>query len=189
MKFTKTKIKDAYIINLEKKKDSRGFFARVWDAKELKKLGLDSKISQANMSQSAKRGTMRGLHYQTYPFGEAKIIRCTKGAIYDVMIDLRPKSPSYLKWLGVKLTETNGKMVYVPKYCAHAFLTLEDNAEVSYMVSQFYTPKAERGIRYNDPTFKIKWPIKVTEASDKDKNWPDFPTTSRQSGTTRGKQK
>lgn len=186
MIFKKTKIKDAHIIEVEKLEDDRGFFARIWDAKEMKKLGLDAKISQANMSRSVKKGTIRGLHYQLYPYGEAKVIRCTKGAIFDVIIDLRPKSPSYLKWMGVELTEANHRMLYVPKYCAHAFLTTEENTEVSYLVSQFYTPNSESGIRYNDPAFNIKWPIKVSVASEKDKSWPDFPTTHK---ATRGKQK
>lgn len=174
MIFKKTKIKDAHIIELEKLEDDRGFFARTWDAKEMKNLGLDSKICQANMSRSVKKGTIRGLHYQLHPYGEAKVIKCTKGAIFDVIIDLRPKSPSYLKWMGVELSDTNHRMLYVPKYCAHAFLTLEDNTEVSYLVSQFYTPNSERGIRYNDSAFKIKWPIKVSVVSEKDKSWPDF---------------
>jgi dTDP-4-dehydrorhamnose 3,5-epimerase len=186
MKFVKTKVTAAYIIQPEKKHDNRGFFARVWDAKELQQKGLIGKIAQANMSQSRKKGTVRGLHYQNYPYGEAKIIRCTKGAIFDVIVDIRPKSPTYMKWFGVELNDTNGKMLYVPKYCAHAFQTLKDNTEVSYMVSQFYTPKAERGIRPDDPAFKIKWPLKISSISDKDNSWPDFPTAHK---ATRGKQR
>lgn len=174
MKFIKAKIKDAYIIQMEKKIDERGYFARAWDSKELKKLGLSYKVAQSNTSFSIKKGTVRGFHYQKYPFGESKVIRCTKGSVYDVIIDIRPKSPTYGKWMGVELTEDNGTMVYVPKYCAHAFLTLKDNSAVTYMVSQFYTPEAESGIRHNDPAFKIKWPTEVKVVSEKDNSWPNF---------------
>ncbi len=173
MIFTKTKLKDAYIIEIEKWEDKRGFFARSWCQREFDAHGLISHLVQANISFNKKKGTLRGMHYQIAPYGETKLVRCIRGAIYDVIIDLRPDSPNCKQWIGVELTADNRKMLYVPENFAHGFITLEDNTEVFYQVSQFYSPEHERGVRYNDPAFGIKWPLDIEVISDKDKSWPD----------------
>jgi dTDP-4-dehydrorhamnose 3,5-epimerase len=173
--FTETKLKGAYIIELEELKDNRGFFARAWCQHEYEKHGLNARFVQANVSSSIKKGTLRGMHYQISPYEEIKLMRCIKGSIYDVIIDLRPDSSTYAQWIGLELTSENHKMLYVPENFAHCFQTLEDNTEVFYPVSQFYTPGSERGIRYDDPAFGIKWPeINDLVMSEKDKCWPDY---------------
>jgi len=129
---------------------------------------------QANLAFSKRRGTLRGLHYQIAPYEEAKLMRCIRGAIYDVIIDLRPESPTYKRWLGVELTADNHKMLYVPKGFAHGYQTLIDNTETFYQASQFYSPESERGLRYDDPALAIEWPIDVQVISDKDRSWPDY---------------
>ncbi len=174
MKFTETKLKGAFIIELEKREDSRGFFARTFCANEFEEHGLVNRIVQTNMSRTLKKGTLRGMHYQIPPHQETKLVRCTAGAIFDVIIDLRPDSPTFKQWIGVELSAENHKMLFVPRDFAHGFVTLTDNVEVTYEVSEFYTPNSESGIRHNDPTIKIKWPIKVTDTSEKDANWPDL---------------
>lgn len=174
MIFTPTKFKGAFIIDLEKREDDRGFFARTFCLNEFKDQGINIEIRQANTNLSTKKGTIRGMHYQNHPYEEDKIVRCTKGALYDVIIDLRKDSPTYKQWIGVELTEKNHRALLVPKGFAHGFLTLEDNTEANYLVSQFYTPGAESGIRYNDPQFGIEWPIKPIVISDKDANHPDY---------------
>ncbi|MGV7223240.1 MAG: dTDP-4-dehydrorhamnose 3,5-epimerase [Nitrospinales bacterium] len=174
MIFTETKLKGAYIIEIEKLKDHRGFFARSWCQNEFGTKGLVSHVVQTNISSNKKKGTLRGMHYQLSPYEETKLIRCTRGAIYDVLIDLRPASPTYTQWVGIELTAENYKMLYVPENFAHGFQSLEDDTEVTYQVSQFYTPGSESGIRCDDPLFRIDWPIKVQVISDKDKNWPDY---------------
>jgi len=174
MLFTETKLKGAYIIDIEKLEDTRGFFARGWCQKEFEAYGLMTHVVQANISFNKQRGTLRGMHYQVAPHAEAKVMRCTRGAIYDVIIDLRPDSPTYKQWMGVELTGDNYSMLYVPEGFAHGFQTLEDNTEVIYQVSEFYTPGAERGVRYDDPTFGITWPQAVRVISDKDKSWLDY---------------
>ena len=174
MIFTETQLKGAYIIEIEKLKDNRGFFARAWCQKEFEEHGLTPRVVQANVSSNKKKGTLRGMHYQIAPYEETKLVRCTRGAIYDVIIDLRQGSPTFKQWMGVELTESNYKMLYVPENFAHGFQTLEDNAEVTYQVSQFYTPGSESGIRWDDPLFGIRWPLEVQVISDKDKCWPDF---------------
>ncbi len=174
MLFNETKLKGAFIIELERHQDERGFFARTFCQKEFEARGLVPNIAQANMSLSKYKGTLRGMHYQKAPFEETKLLRCTSGAIYDVIIDLRPDSPTYKQWIGVELTATNCKMLFVPKDFAHGFLTLADNSEVMYLVSQFYAPGSELGIRWNDPKICIQWPIEVQVISEKDQNWPDF---------------
>jgi dTDP-4-dehydrorhamnose 3,5-epimerase len=172
---TETKLKGAYIVELEELKDNRGFFARAWCQHEFEKHGLNAHFVQANVSYSKKKGTLRGLHYQISPYEEIKLMRCTKGSVYDVIIDLRRASSTYAQWIGVELTSENHKMLYVPENFAHGFQTLEDDTEVFYPVSQFYTPGSERGIRYDDPAFGIKWPeTKDLVMSEKDKCWPDF---------------
>jgi dTDP-4-dehydrorhamnose 3,5-epimerase len=174
MIFTETKLKGAFILEIKKLEDERGFFGRSWCANELDSNGLKFDIKQANTSLSLKKGTIRGMHYQNDPFQETKLVRCTRGAIYDVIIDLRKNSPTYKQWIGVELTQDNYKMLYVPEDFAHGFITLKDTCEVSYLVTQFYTPGAEAGIRWDDPTFGIQWPIIPTIISEKDKNHPDY---------------
>jgi dTDP-4-dehydrorhamnose 3,5-epimerase len=174
MIFTETKLKDAYIIELKKMGDQRGFFARAWCQREFDEHGLVSQVVQANLSYNKAKGTLRGMHYQRAPYAETKLIRCIRGALYDVIIDLRPDSPTYMQWLGVELTTENHKMLYVPEGFGHGFQTLVDNTEAFYQVSEFYTPNAEGGIRYDDPAFNIEWPLEVQVISDKDKSWPDY---------------
>jgi dTDP-4-dehydrorhamnose 3,5-epimerase len=174
MIFTNTKLVDAYIIELEKRYDDRGFFSRSWCQKEFADHGLNPSLVQVNISYNKKCGTLRGMHYQLKPFQESKLVRCVRGAIYDVIIDLRQSSSTYQQWLGVQLTADNYKMLYVPEGFAHGFQTLEDNTEVTYQVSEFYAPQFEGGVRYDDPAFGIFWPVDVQVISDKDRNWPDY---------------
>ncbi len=174
MIFTETKLKGAYILEIRKIEDSRGFFGRSWCRREMEEHGLNGEIVQANTSFSHKKGTLRGMHYQVPPFEEAKIIRCVRGAMYDVIIDLRPDSSTFKQWVGVELSYDNYKMFYVPEGFAHSFITLTDNVEVYYNVTAFYTPGAERGIRWNDKLFNINWPIEPIVISDKDREHPDF---------------
>lgn len=174
MNFTETELPGAYVIDLQKLEDRRGFFARAWCQKEFEEHGLTARIAQVNVSYNKKRGTLRGMHYQVSPFEETKLVRCTRGGIYDVIIDLRPGSPTFMQWTGVELTEDNHRMFFVPEGFAHGFQTLSDETEVTYQVSQFYAPGAERGIRFDDPAFAIDWPLEVQVISDKDQGWPDF---------------
>jgi dTDP-4-dehydrorhamnose 3,5-epimerase len=174
MKFTETKLKGAFVVEIDKLADDRGFFGRSWCRKEFEAQGLTARMLQANVSFNRKKGTLRGMHYQIAPYQESKLIRCTRGAIYDVIIDLRPESPTYKQWAGVELTANNFTLFFVPEDFAHGFITLMDNTEITYQVSQFYSPGSEKGIRYNDPRFNIQWPLEVSVISDKDSNWPDF---------------
>ena len=175
MIFQETRLKGAYVIELELKRDERGFFARTWDREEFKKRGLAPEIVQSNLSFNRKAGTLRGMHYQVAPHEETKLIRCTRGAIYDVIIDLRATSPTYRKWSAFELTEDNYKMLYVPKGFANGFQTLTGNVEVVYHVSEFYSPASERGVRWDDPQFGVKWPdVPIRTMSEKDRNWPDY---------------
>ncbi len=174
MIFTQTKLPGAYVIELEPRGDERGFFSRAWCEKEFENAGLSTRISQANVSLSRDRGTLRGMHLQLPPAAEIKLIRCTRGAIYDVIIDLRPTSPTYCEWVGVELTSENRKALYVPEGFAHGFQTLTEDCEVFYQVSHPYSPEHETGVRYDDPRFGIEWPGEFTVISDKDRNWPDF---------------
>lgn len=175
MIFKETNLKGAFVIELEKREDERGFFARTWCKKEFEANGLETGLVQANLSLSRKAGTLRGMHYQAAPYEETKLVKCTNGALYDVIIDLRPNSPTYRQWFAVELTENNYKMLYVPKGFAHGFQTLVDNVAVFYLVTQFYSPSAERCVRWNDPQFGINWPdVNIRTISEKDKNWPDY---------------
>jgi dTDP-4-dehydrorhamnose 3,5-epimerase len=174
MIFTETKLKGAYIIEPEKFEDERGFFARTFCRREFESHGLNHNVVQCNISYSKTKGTLRGMHYQKATFEEAKLIRCTKGAIYDVIIDLRPTSSTYTQWITEELTEDNYRMLYVPEGFAHGFLTLSDDAEVFYQMSEFHMPEYAGGIRWNDPSFNISWPIDVAVISEKDKTLPDF---------------
>ena len=174
MIFIETKLKGAYIIEPERLSDERGFFARTWCQKEFQIHGLNTNVVQCNISYNKKKGTLRGMHYQAKPFEEAKLIRCTMGSIYDVIVDIRSDSPSFKQYLGVFLTPGNYKMLYVPEGFAHGFLTLEDNTEVFYQMSEFYAPDHARGFRWNDPVFGIEWPANVQVISDRDRDYPDF---------------
>jgi dTDP-4-dehydrorhamnose 3,5-epimerase len=172
--FTPTELQGAFEIELNKLKDDRGFFARAWCEKEFAEQGLTPVVHQVNVSYNVKQGTLRGIHYQVAPYQEAKTVRCTRGAIYDVIIDLRKDSATYKQWIGVELTANNYKMLYVPEDFGHGFITLEDNTEVTYQVSEFYTPGAEQGIRWDDPVFNITWPESVQVISEKDANWEAY---------------
>jgi len=174
MIFIETELKGAFIIEPERLGDKRGFFARSFCQKEFEAHGLNPKLVQCNISFNHEKGTLRGLHYQASPYEEAKLVRCTKGAIYDVIIDLRPDSPTFRRYVGVYLNAENLKMLYIPENFAHGFLTLEDNTEVFYQMSEFYAPEYARGVRWNDPAFGIPWPSDVRVISGRDKNYQDF---------------
>jgi dTDP-4-dehydrorhamnose 3,5-epimerase len=169
--FTETELKGAYIIELEKFNDERGFFARSWNKEEFEKHDLNSNLVQCNVSFNKKKGTLRGMHYQASPYEEIKLVRCTRGKIFDVIIDLRKNSNTYKKWFGVELSQDNYKMFYIPKGFAHGFETLEENTEIFYQMSTEYNEEMARGIRWNDPTFSIFWPLKITAMSERDKNF------------------
>ena len=177
MKFISTPLKGAYILELEPREDSRGFFARTFCANEFKDHDLKPSVAQINLSYNYHKGTMRGLHYQLPPSAETKLIRCTRGAVYDVIIDLRPTSPTYLQHYGIELTQSNRKSLYVPEMFAHGYLTMRNDTEITYHVGQFYSPEDERGIRYDDPRFGIEWPLPIEVISEKDANWPAFEAT------------
>ncbi|MCH9029543.1 MAG: dTDP-4-dehydrorhamnose 3,5-epimerase [Bacteroidetes bacterium] len=174
MIFNETKLKGAYIIEIEKKGDERGFFARAFDHEIFQRMGLASKILQCNISYNKKKGTIRGMHFQQRPFQEVKLLRCTKGSIFDVIIDIRPNSETYKQWISIELTENNYKMLYAPEGFAAGFQTLEDNTSLFYQVSQMYMPEYERGIKWDDPSIRINWPLKPTTISEKDQNHPPF---------------
>jgi dTDP-4-dehydrorhamnose 3,5-epimerase len=174
MRIVKTPLKDAVVVELDEIADPRGFFARSFCAREFAAAGLKDVVAQANLSFNHKAGTLRGMHYQVRPAAETKLVRCTAGAVYDVIIDMRPDSPSYLQHFGIELTASNRKALYVPEMFAHGYLTLTDGAEVVYQVGEFYTPGCERGIRYDDPAFKIQWPHSIDVISDKDARWAPF---------------
>ncbi len=174
MRFRETELQGAFVIELETLEDSRGFFARVWCEKEFEEHGLVPRIAQVNTSFNVKAGTLRGMHYQSVPHEETKVVRCTRGSLYDVIVDLRPDSPTYKRWTGVELTATNQIMLYVPAKFAHGFITLEDDTELTYLISEAYAPEVARAIRWDDSEFKIEWPRPVEAISDKDAGWPDF---------------
>lgn len=174
MIFHKTPLDGARVIELEKRGDDRGFFARFFCEKEFAAEGLETRFVQINNSLSSKKGTLRGLHYQLPPSGEVKVVRAIRGALYDVIVDLRAGSPTFGKWFGAELSAENRMMMYVPRGFAHAFITLTDDTEALYLVSDFYAPECERGLRFNDPALGIDWPIEPVEVSEKDRSWPDF---------------
>ena len=174
MKFFETELKCSYIIELEKLEDERGFFTRIWDKKKMQDKGLDSDLVQMSFSFTKKKGTLRGMHFQKKPFEETKLVRCTRGKIFDVIIDLRPESNTYKKWIGVELKSDDLKMLYIPEGFAHGFQTLEDDTEVFYQMSNWFSPEHAQGIRWNDEEFNIEWPIKPTEISQKDANWHNY---------------
>lgn len=174
MKFIETDLPGAYIIELDKREDDRGFFARAWCRREFGDRGIHSQLVQCNISFNKKRGTLRGMHYQTTPYEEAKLVRCTRGAVYDVIIDIRPYSDTFTQWVSVDLTDENRKMLFIPEGFAHGFLTLADSTEVFYMMSEFYMPEFAKGIRWNDPAFNIRWPIPVKVISERDMQYSNF---------------
>jgi dTDP-4-dehydrorhamnose 3,5-epimerase len=174
MLFHATKLQGVFEIHLEPTPDERGFFARSWCQKEFDRHRLNPKVVQCNVSFNAQKGTLRGLHYQAAPYLETKIVRCTRGAIYDVVVDLRPQSSSFKEWIAVTLTATNRHMVYVPEGCAHGFLTLEDETEVFYQMSEFYHAESARGVRWNDPAFQIVWPGAIEVISERDRTYPNL---------------
>lgn len=176
MVFTDTGLTGAFLVDLVAVEDERGFFARSWCIREFEAQGLSPRLVQCNVSFNRARGTLRGMHYQVSPHQEAKLVRCTRGAIYDVIVDLRPQSATYLRSFGAALTADNRRAMYVPEDFAHGFLTLSDESEVFYQMSQFYTPDAGRGIRWNDPALAIEWPEPVRLVSDRDRTFPDFAT-------------
>ena len=174
MIFDASEISDVYTVELEKRSDDRGFFSRGWCGREFSDRGLPNRVAQMNISFNRRRHTMRGFHYQIPPYQEDKLLRCVRGAVHDVVLDLRPNSRTFLRHIAVELSAANYRALFVPKGCANAFLTLEDDTEITYLVSEFYTPAAERGVRWNDQTFRINWPAKPAVISDKDRCWPDF---------------
>jgi len=174
MKFHKTKILDVFEIEPELNQDARGFFARTWCRAEFEVHGLDSNLVQCNISFNSQKGTLRGMHYQAAPHAETKLVRCTMGAVYDVVLDLRSESPTFREWFAATLTAEKRNMIYVPKGCAHGFLTLERGAEVFYQMSDFYHAESARGVRWDDPAFGILWPEPVAVISDRDRTYSDF---------------
>jgi dTDP-4-dehydrorhamnose 3,5-epimerase len=174
MRFIETELKGAFIVEPELIRDERGFFARTWCKKEFEQQGLLVDLVQCNISFNRREGTLRGMHFQAAPFEEARLVRCTRGAIYDVIIDLRPDCPTYKRWVSVELTAENRKMLFIPEGFGHGFITLTDNSEVFYQMSAFYAPECARGIRWNDPAFDIDWPAEVKVISEKDMQYPDY---------------
>lgn len=170
MIFTETKLKGAFVIDIEPLEDQRGFFARAWCRDEFERHGLNTRIVHCNISFNKQRGTLRGMHYQAPPFAEAKLVRCTRGAIYDVIIDLRSDSPTFHEWFSVELTAENHRALFVPEGFAHGFQTLMDNSEVFYQMSEIFHPEHARSLRWNDPAFEIAWPIPDPILSEKDSN-------------------
>ena len=177
MNFHATPIEDVWVVEPERREDERGYFARTWDRQELEARGLDASLAQCSVSFTRRRGTLRGMHYQAAPHEETKLVRCTSGAIFDVAVDLRPDSDTFLRWVGRELTAANGLALYIPKGCAHGFLALADDTEVAYQISEPYAPDAARGVRWDDPAFGIAWPADVVVVNERDGSYPDFVVT------------
>lgn len=175
MIFTETELSGAYLVDVEIQEDERGFFARAWSRDDFSAHGLSTEISQCSVSYNHRAGTLRGMHFQSDPHAEVKLVRCARGAIYDVIVDLRRDSPTFMRWLAVELTEQNRRMLYVPEGFAHGFQTLLDGTELFYQISQRYVPEAARGVRWDDPAFGIEWPpVARRIISRRDQEWPDF---------------
>jgi dTDP-4-dehydrorhamnose 3,5-epimerase len=174
MTFHETKVPGVFEIHLELHHDERGFFARSWCEKEFAEHGLNPRLAQCSVSFNTRKGTLRGMHYQAAPYAESKLVRCTSGAIYDVVVDLRPQSTSFKGWMGVVLDAQNRHMLYVPEGCAHGFLTLENDTEVSYQISETYHPESSYGVRWDDLAFRIAWPGEIKVISERDRTYPDF---------------
>ncbi len=180
MHFTEIEIAGASVIDPAAHEDERGRFFRAWCAREFTDHGLNFAPVQANMGYSVRRGTVRGMHYQVTPALEAKLVRCTKGAMFDIVLDLRADSPTYGKWYGTELSARNGRMLFVPECCAHGYQTLEEDTEMHYMTSAYYTASAVRGVRFDDPAFGIQWPLGISVVSEQDRRWPLFEDRSKQ---------
>lgn len=174
MKFSETRLRGAFVVDVERREDDRGHFARIYCEKEFERHGLPNRMVQTSMSHTRKAGTVRGMHFQLAPHAEDKLVRCMRGVIWDAIVDIRPQSPTFCQWIGVELSEENGRMLLVPKGFAHGFVTLTDDAAVAYQVSAAYAPEAAQGARHDDPAFGIQWPVPVTDMSSRDRNWPDF---------------
>ena len=174
MNFVETPLRGAYVIEVEKHEDERGFFARSWCVREFAGKGLDTTLAQSNVSFNKLKGTLRGLHYQIPPHAEVKLVRCTKGSLFDVIVDLRKDSPTFLKWFAIELTAANHRMLYIPKLFAHGFQTLEDDTEIFYQMSEFYEPAASKGLRWDDPRLGINWPDAGRTMSQKDQAFPNL---------------
>lgn len=172
MNFTETPLAGAFLIDPQRREDARGWFARTYCAREFEAHALPTHMVQTNMSLTKKKGTLRGMHYQKDPDAEDKLVRCVQGAIFDAIVDLRPQSPTYCRWFGAELSADNGRMLLVPKGFAHGFVTLTEDAAVTYQVSAYYSPQSEGGARFDDPAFGIEWPVPVLDMSDKDRSWP-----------------
>lgn len=175
MRFTPTPIPGAYLVDIQPAEDERGFFARTYCEDEFRGNGLESHFAQGSIAFSKRKGTLRGFHYQRDPHAEVKLIRCTRGAVYDVVIDLRPHSLTFRQWFPAELTAGNRRMLYIPKGLAHGYQTLDDDTEISYQMSDPYHPEAAAGVRWDDPAFAVRWPLDVTVISEQDRSWPDFP--------------
>jgi dTDP-4-dehydrorhamnose 3,5-epimerase len=174
MIFKSATLAGVYSIDPERHEDDRGFFARVWCAREFAAAGLSTRLAQCSISLNKRKGTLRGLHYQVPPHEEVKLVRCTRGAVYDVVVDLRPHSPTFQQWTAVTLTSEKRNMLYVPQGVAHGFQTLEDDTELFYQISEFHEPAAARGVRWNDPAFRIEWPVPNPILNKRDESYPDF---------------
>ena len=174
MIFAATPVEGAFLIQPERREDERGFFARTYCVRELAEHGLDPQVVQRSVSYNTKRGTLRGMHYQVAPHEETKLVSCSRGEIYDVIIDLRPASSSFRRWTAATLTADNGHLLYIPRGCAHGFITLTDDAVVDYQISDFHHPESARGLRYDDPAFGVKWPFAPIVIAARDRTWPDY---------------
>ena len=174
MTWRETELPGAFVVESERVEDERGWFARVYDESELEQRGLAARFAQGRIASNKERGTLRGMHYQAEPHAEAKLVRCIRGAVHDVIVDLRPASPTFRRWVAVELTAASGRMLYIPEGLAHGYLTLEDESETLYLISAPYAPDAARGVRWDDPAFGIEWPHEPVVMSEKDRAWPDF---------------
>ncbi|HET7218708.1 MAG TPA: dTDP-4-dehydrorhamnose 3,5-epimerase [Vicinamibacterales bacterium] len=179
MVFLETALPDLYVLEPERVEDERGFFARIWQPGDFIARGLNPKLAHVSVSFNRRKGTLRGLHYQTAPMAEAKIVRCGRGAVFDVVVDLRHDSPAFTRWVGVELSDDNGRALYIPEGCAHGFQTLRDNTELLYFISAEYSPEHARGVRWNDPVFGITWPDDVRTMNERDRSYPDFQPAAR----------
>lgn len=179
MVFFETALPDVYVLEPERVEDERGFFARIWQPRELAERGLNARLAHVSVSSNRRKGTLRGLHYQIAPMAEAKIVRCARGAIFDVVVDLRPESPAFTRWVGFELSQENGRGLYIPEGCAHGFQTLRDDSEVLYFISEEFSPGLARGVRWNDPLFAIAWPEDARTMNERDRTYPDFQPAPR----------
>jgi dTDP-4-dehydrorhamnose 3,5-epimerase len=174
LRLTETELPGVHVLDVEPQSDDRGFFARTFDAREFDARRLDPRVAQCSLSFNKRAGTLRGMHFQVAPHGEAKLVRCVSGALFDVALDLRPHAATYLHWVGVELSAENRRALYIPEDVAHGFQTLVDATEILYSISEFYEPAAARGVRWDDPAFEIEWPEAERTISERDLSWPDF---------------